>query len=128
MLKKTGIGCAGIILVIMIGLLAYVLRARGIAHQICDNLLRENLLDTPDQCLISWNRYEFIPAMFPLGVSQDYVAKGMQGFYLESDLKLTKLYLLRRTPPTRLTWFFSQQIVFAFDSTGRLRAIDFEFF
>lgn len=128
MAKIKKVGITGICLVILLGIVSYLLWATGLSQQICDNLLDENMLNSPEQCHISWNRYEFIPAMFPIGVSQDYVEVGMQGFYLESDLKLTKLYLLRRTPPSRLTWFFSMQVAFSFDATGSLRTIEFEFF
>lgn len=120
--------CAWAILFLTVWALVYTLSDISSAQKICDNLLREELLNDSSQCLISWDTQKFLPAMFPPGVSKIYVEKGMQGFYLESDLGMQKLYLLRQTPPTRLTWFFSKQVVFVFGQTGKLLYIEFEFF
>jgi hypothetical protein len=69
-LKK---GCAGAVLVVVVGFLVYFYLASGNARRICDNLLRESLLNSREQCHISIDPDEYIPAMFPLGVSREYV-------------------------------------------------------
>ena len=110
-------------------ILIYLSWARGISHHICDNLIRESLISSPNDCLISWNSEEYIPTMFPLGVSKEYVEKGMQGLHLESDLDLRKIYFLRRSSPsTPLGWMLSLPVLFIFDKTGRLIRIEFELF
>lgn len=50
------------------------------SERICENLLNEGLLASRDECVISGSELDYIPGMFPLDVSEDYVRKGMQGF------------------------------------------------
>lgn len=107
--------------------LMYISSARSIAKHICANLLGQNLIVTSEQCTISWNKYKYIPAMFPLGVDQNYVERGMSGLYLESDHGSIKFYLLRFSSPQGLMWLFSEQVVFEFKDNN-LFQISFEFY
>lgn len=136
--KNRLIACAMIALIPIIAVISYILIsldgvwAKGAAQDICNNLIEEQLLDSAEHCFVSSNHEEYLLEMFPEGTTVDFVEKGMQGFYLDTNNygpKQTLLfYYLRKTPITRLGFVLPiKRATFRFNSSGELYDIDFEF-
>ncbi|MCA9943492.1 MAG: hypothetical protein KC449_08420 [Anaerolineales bacterium] len=119
MFKKLGVLIA-IIVILLIA--SYPLQQRRNAKQICRNLINANLI-LEDDCYISTNYVEFIPEIFPVGSTRNFVETGMQGFYEDGNGK----YLLRKTRPlTSFGFLLSYHVKFHFDSEGILYEIDYK--
>ena len=119
--KKLGVSIA-IIVILLIA--SYPLQKRETAKQICRNLTTANLISA-DDCYISTNYADFIPVMFPIGSTRNYVETGMQGFYEDGNGH----YILRRIGPfTRYGWLLSFHVRFNFDSENKLYEFDYKAF
>lgn len=55
------------------------------SEMICDNLLKADLVDSHEQCVITSNYSALIYTMFPLGVSKEYVQTGMSSLELVNE-------------------------------------------